>query len=84
VCYDDWRPVPQLRAPRQETGQTEPLTTNEKRSSMVAPCGLYCGACSILLAGQRADTGLLEQIAKVLSEQRGEPLDLPRAASHPR
>jgi len=42
--------------------------TSEKKQNLTAPCGLYCGACLIYLAGKRGDSGLLQQIAKGLSE----------------
>ena len=45
--------------------------TNKEQQNLIAPCGLYCGACTIRLAGKRGDTKLLEQIAEVLSVQRG-------------
>ncbi len=37
-----------------------------------APCGLYCGACTMYLAGRRNDRALLEQIAQVLTERLGQ------------
>ena len=41
---------------------------------LIAPCGLYCGACSIRLAGKRGDLKLLKQIAEVLTIQQGQPI----------
>lgn len=46
--------------------------TGEKKQNLVAPCGLYCGACFIYLAAQRGDSESLEWVAKGLSEQRGQ------------
>lgn len=47
---------------------------DSEREKLIAPCGLYCGACSILLAGKRRDQRLLEQIAEVLTIQQGQPI----------
>ena len=46
----------------------------EERENWAAPCGLYCGACSIRLAYKRGDSNLLDQIAEVLSEQHGQKI----------
>jgi len=46
-----------------------------QQDAWAAPCGLYCGACTIRLAGKRGDASLLEQIAEVLSAQRGYPIE---------
>jgi len=42
--------------------------TGEKRRNLVAPCGLYCGACVMYCANKRGDSESLEQIAKTLPE----------------
>lgn len=47
---------------------------NIEQEKLAAPCGLYCGACSILLAGRRGDQALLRQIAEVLTVQQGQPI----------
>ena len=44
------------------------------QEKLVAPCGLYCGACSIRLAGKRRDAKLLKKIADVLTIQRGQSI----------
>ena len=48
--------------------------TDAAENPFAAPCGLYCGACTIYLAGKRGDTQLLEQMAQVLEAQVGHPL----------
>jgi hypothetical protein len=35
---------------------------DSEEEKLVAPCGLYCGACSIRLAGKRGGLKLLKQI----------------------
>lgn len=47
---------------------------NSEHEKLVAPCGLYCGACSVRLAGKRNDLKLLGQIAEVLTIQQGQPI----------
>jgi len=44
----------------------------EQKQRLAAPCGLYCGACSIYRANQRGDTAMLEQIAQAFSGLEGE------------
>lgn len=43
---------------------------------LTAPCGLYCGACSIRLAWRRRDAKLLKEIAEVLTIQQGQPVQV--------
>ncbi len=45
-----------------------------RQDDLIAPCGLYCGACTIRLAGQRGDAKLLAQIAEALTIQQGKPI----------
>lgn len=47
---------------------------DREQEELVAPCGLFCGACSIRLAGKRGDANLLNQIAEVLTAQQGHPI----------
>lgn len=47
---------------------------DSEQEKLVAPCGLYCGACSIRLAGKRGDRKLLEQMAEVLTIREGQPI----------
>jgi len=47
---------------------------DSEQEKLIAPCGLYCGACSIRLAGKRGDLNLLNQIAEVLTAQEGRPI----------
>jgi hypothetical protein len=47
---------------------------NSEHEELVAPCGLYCGACSIRLAGRRGDHELLKQIAEVVAVQQGQEI----------
>lgn len=47
---------------------------DSEQEKLIAPCGLYCGACSIRLAGKRRDQQLLAQIAEVLTIQQGQPI----------
>ena len=49
---------------------------DHERKNLAAPCGLYCGACSILVAGKRGDSKRLEQIAKGLAEYLGQPVEV--------
>jgi len=40
----------------------------EKKKNLVAPCGLYCGACMIYHANKRGDTEFLTQIKERFSK----------------
>ena len=41
---------------------------------LAAPCGLYCGACSIRAAVKGGDTALLEMIASGVGKHLGRPV----------
>jgi len=43
---------------------------------LAAPCGLYCGACSILAAVRRGDPQLLELIAGGVAKYLGHPVEV--------
>lgn len=47
----------------------------QEQQNLAAPCGLYCGACSIYVAGRRGDSKRLEQIARVMAEYLGRPVE---------
>ena len=44
---------------------------SQERRQLVAPCGLYCGACSIYTARKRGDAAALDVWAKRVTERRG-------------
>ncbi len=48
--------------------------TRQEKNKLAAPCGLYCGACSIYVAGKRGDTKQLEQMLPGLSQYSGKEL----------
>jgi len=48
----------------------------QEQKNLAAPCGLYCGACSIYIAGKRGDSKRLEQMAVGLAEYVGRVLDV--------
>jgi len=50
------------------------LNMADEKRDIAAPCGLYCGACTIYLAGKRGDRQLLGQIAQSLSQQMEQEL----------
>ncbi len=50
--------------------------TGQEHQNPAAPCGLYCGACSIYVAGRRGDSKRLEQIARIMAEYLGRPVDV--------
>ena len=50
--------------------------TGQKQQNPAAPCGLYCGACSIYVAGIRGDSKRLEQIARAMAEYLGRPVEV--------
>jgi len=43
---------------------------------LAAPCGLYCGACSIYVARKREDVRTLERIARQMKERVGREVTL--------
>ena len=51
---------------------------SKKRGShdLAAPCGLYCGACSIRAAVNSGDTALLEMIASGVGKYLGHPVEV--------
>ncbi len=49
--------------------------TAEKKRILAAPCGLYCGACSIYVAGKRGDAEFLETAATGLADYLGHPVE---------
>lgn len=44
---------------------------NQERKKLAAPCGLYCGACSIYIARKRDDEAALNAVARRITERRG-------------
>jgi len=50
--------------------------TDQEQQNPAAPCGLYCGACSIYVAGRRGDSKRLEQIAKGMAQYLGQPVEV--------
>jgi len=42
---------------------------------LAAPCGLYCGACTIYRTGKGGDSKRLEQIAAVLTQHLGKAIE---------
>lgn len=44
---------------------------NQERRHLAAPCGLYCGACSGLIARERGGEDALKQMAKSSNERWG-------------
>jgi len=49
---------------------------DQERNNLAAPCGLYCGACSIYVAGKRGDSKRLEQMVSGLSQYAGRELEI--------
>jgi len=45
--------------------------SSQEREKLAAPCGLYCGACSIYIARKRGDEAAVNTMAKRISEARG-------------
>jgi hypothetical protein len=43
---------------------------------LAAPCGLFCGACTIYVARRRGDKKRLEQIAQNAAARRSRPINL--------
>ena len=54
------------------------MTSSERKyyKELAAPCGLYCGACSIIAAVRRGDPQLLELIAGGVAEYLGQPVEV--------
>jgi len=50
--------------------------TDQEQQNPAAPCGLYCGACSIYVAGRRGDSKRLEQIAKGMAQYLCQPVEV--------
>ncbi len=50
--------------------------TGHKQKNLAAPCGLYCGACSMYIAGKRGDSKRLEQMLSGLAQYYGKELEL--------
>ena len=50
--------------------------TDQEQQNLAAPCGLYCGACSIYVAGRKGDSKRLEQIAKGMAQYLGRPVEV--------
>jgi len=48
----------------------------QEQKNLAAPCGLYCGACSIYVAGKRGDSKRLEQMASGLAQYYGRALEM--------
>ena len=49
---------------------------DQEQQNLAAPCGLYCGACLIYVAGRRGDSERLEQIAKGMAQYLGRPVEV--------
>ncbi len=47
------------------------LMNSQGRRELAAPCGLYCGACSIYVARERGDQAALKAVAKRIAQLRG-------------
>ncbi len=47
---------------------------SEESRNWVAPCGLYCGACTIRLAGKSGNRQLMEEIALALTARQGQAI----------
>ncbi|MBM3132135.1 MAG: DUF3795 domain-containing protein, partial [Chloroflexi bacterium] len=54
-----------------ETGMSESC---EDLRKLAAPCGLYCGACSIRAGAERGDTQFLELAAAGIAQYLGHPV----------
>lgn len=52
------------------------MMMGQEQKYLAAPCGLYCGACSIYVAGKRGDSKRLEQMASSLAEYLGRVLEV--------
>lgn len=49
---------------------------DQEQQNLAAPCGLYCGACSIYVAGRRGDSKRLDQIATGMAQYLGRPVEV--------
>lgn len=54
------------------------MTSPERKhlENLAAPCGLYCGACSILAAGRKNDPKLMELLAVGVADYLGHPVEV--------
>jgi len=54
------------------------MTSPERKhlEKLAAPCGLYCGACSIIAAVRTGDPQLLELIAGGVAKYLGHPVEV--------
>jgi hypothetical protein len=54
------------------------MTSPERKhlENLAAPCGLYCGACSILAAGRKNDPKVMELIAMGVADYLGHPVEV--------
>jgi len=50
--------------------------TKQEKNKLAAPCGLYCGACSIYIADKRDDIAKLEQMVPGISQYCGKSLEI--------
>jgi len=48
----------------------------QERMNLVAPCGLYCGACVNYVAYRRGDSDRLVELAKRFSKYRGHEVEV--------
>lgn len=47
----------------------------KSHKNLAAPCGLYCGACTIYRVGKRGDSSRLKQIAAILTQHMGRAVE---------
>ena len=54
------------------------MTTPERKipEKLAAPCGLYCGACSIFAAIRKNEPQFLELIARGVADYPGHPVEV--------
>ena len=45
-------------------------------TNLIAPCGLYCGACTIRFATEQKDTVLLKTISSSVEDYLGHPVEI--------
>ena len=48
----------------------------QEHKNLAASCGLYCGACSVYIAGKMGDSKRLEQVAGRLAEHLGRVVEV--------
>jgi len=46
------------------------------KEDLIAPCGLYCGACSVRFASKQNDSKLLNMISASVKEYLGHPVEI--------